>query len=404
MDLNIKTKLASGYRNVEGGLFSAVTKADVGDGFASMQEKVTLMGWADPFYPDPSLPEHVMSAMMENLKRGFLAHYTMPIGSLELRQAIARKIKNFNHIETDPKRNIMVTPGSDSGLYFSMSLFINPGDEVLVPDPSYPNNFLNTTLLGGKIVPFPLLADDHFQINIPGLEKLITPKTKMLVLTHPNNPTSTVFRKENLVALSEFIISHDLILVVDQAFEDLVFDDIEFVSPASLPGMWERTVTIFSISKGMGLSGLRVGYILAHERIMDVFYGSAVNVVGATNTLSQLGAIAALENDAFIAGYRTIFNSRRKLTFDILSQVPGVRMALPESGFFSWLDVSALGDSTEVMKYLIREARVAVNDGKNYGSLGNGWIRIVHGCLADDQEAMDSIKRVAAALKKFPHK
>lgn len=404
MDLNIKTKLASGYRNVEGGLFSTVTKADVGDGFASMQNKVTLMGWADPFYPDPSLPEHVMSAMMENLKQGFLAHYTTPTGSLELRQAIAKRIKRFNHIDADPKRSIMVTPGSDSGLYFSMSLFINPGDEVLIPDPSYPNNFLNTTLLGGKIVPFPLLADDHFNINIPGLEKLITPRTKMLVLTHPNNPTSTVFRRENLEALSELIIHHDLILVVDQAFEDLVFDDIEFVSPASLSGMWERTVTVFSISKGMGLSGLRVGYILANERIMDVIYGAAVNVVGATNTLSQFGAIAALENDAFIAGYRSIFDFRRKAAFDILNQVSGIRMVLPESGFFSWVDVSGVGDSTEVMNYLIREARVAVNDGKNYGSLGDGWIRIVHGCLADDREAMDSIKRIAAALKKFPNR
>jgi aspartate/methionine/tyrosine aminotransferase len=401
MDLTIKTKMASGFQTVEGGLFSTVTKADVGDGFASMQDKVTLMGWADPFYPDPSLPEHVMSAMMENLKRGSSTHYTTPIGSLELRQAIARRIKRFNHIDADPKRNIIVTPGSDSGLYFSMSLFINPGDEVLIPDPSYPNNFLNTTLLGGKIIAFPLLADDHFKIDIAGLEKRVTARTKMLVLTHPNNPTSTVFRRENLEALSEFIIHHDLILVVDQAFEDLVLDDMEFVSPANLPGMWERTVTVFSISKGMGLSGLRVGYILAHERIMDVLYGAAVNVVGATNTLSQIGAIAALENDAFIASYRDIFDRRRKAAFDLLSRVPGIRMALPESGFFSWVDVSGLGDSTEVMNYLIREARVAVNDGKNYGSLGDGWIRIVHGCLADDGEAMDSIKRIAAALEKY---
>lgn len=157
MGMHVKNRLAEGYKSVEGGLFSNVTKADVGDSFSSMKDRVTLMGWADPFYPDPSLPEHVASAMIEALKQGFSSHYTMPIGSLELRQAIARKLKAFNHLDADPRRNIIVTPGSDSGLYFAMSLFINPGDEVLIPDPSYPNNFLNTTLLGGKTLPFRFL-------------------------------------------------------------------------------------------------------------------------------------------------------------------------------------------------------------------------------------------------------
>jgi aspartate/methionine/tyrosine aminotransferase len=403
MATDITSKLASGFKGIEGGLFSNITKADVGDGFASMADKVTLMGWADPFYPDPYLPEHIISIMTENLKQGFSSHYTMPIGSLELRQAIAKKLRRFNHVDADPKRNIIVTPGSDSGLYFTMSIFINPGDEVLIPDPSYPNNFLNTTLLGGKIVPYQLFAEDNYRIDVVGLEKLITPRTKMLVLTHPNNPTTTVFRKENLVALSDFIVKHDLILVVDQAFEDLVFDEVEFVSPASLPNLWERTISIFSISKGMGLSGLRVGYILADERIMDVLYGAAVNVLGATNTLSQIGAVAALENDSFIGDYRKIFDYRRKAAFKILSKVPDIRISLPESGFFSWIDVSRLGDSTEIMKYLIREARVAVNDGKNYGNNGRGWLRIVHGCVASDSDAMDCINRIAEALKKYPN-
>lgn len=235
-----------------------------------------------------------------------------------------------------------------------------------------------------------------------GLEKRITSKTKLIVLTHPNNPTTTVFRKDNLIALSEVIIKHDLVLVVDQAFEELVFGDTDFVSPASLPGMWERTVSVFSISKGMGLSGLRVGYLVADDRIMDVLYGTAVNVVGATNTLSQAGALAALENDSFVGDYRKFFDYRGKTAYAILSEVPGIRMALPESGFFSWVDVSRQGDSTEIMNYLIREARVAVNDGKNYGSNGSGWLRIVHGCLASDLGAMDSVKRIAAALAKYP--
>ena len=135
--------------------------------------------------------------------------------------------------------------------------------KYLVPDPTYPSNFLNPKLLGGVTVPVPLFAEDNYQLRLEELEKRINPKTKMMILCHPNNPTTTVFREDNLKMLSDFIIKHDLILVSDQAFEDHIYDDISFISPASLPGMWERTVTVCSISKGLGLSGFRIGYIYA---------------------------------------------------------------------------------------------------------------------------------------------
>ncbi len=154
-----------------------------------------------------------------------------------------------------------------------MTVFLNPGDEVLVPDPSYPSNFLNPKLMGAVPVPVPLDKKNGYQFDMAAFEQAVSPRTKMVLFTHPNNPTATVFRRKGLEALAEFVIRHDLILVVDQAFEDMIFDGVEFVSPASLPGMWERTVTVCSISKGMGLSGLRVGYIVACDAFMDVYYG-----------------------------------------------------------------------------------------------------------------------------------
>ena len=229
----------------------------------------------------------------------------------------------------------------------------------------------------------------------------MTDKTKMVLITHPNNPTTTVFRRESLEALAEFVIRHDLILVVDQAFEDMIFDDVEFVSPASLPGMWERTVTVCSISKGMGLSGLRVGYIVACDTFMDVYYGGAVNVLGATNTASQLAAIAAFRDTSFMAGYKAHYDRRRRDACRILGSVPGVKMDMPQSGFFCWIDVSELGDSTEIMDYLIRQAGVAVNDGKNYGSQGNGCLRIINGCLGSDDESEQVLQRIAQALRAY---
>ena len=396
-----KEKISARFQGVEGGLFTKVTKADVGDNFASMAGKVVLMGWADPFFPDPSLPEVVRRAMNECIDSGFASHYTMPIGSLELREEIAKKFKAYNGVEVDPRRNIIITPGSDSGLFYAMNIFLNPGDEVLVPDPSYPSNFRNPKLMGAVTVPVPLDAKNGYQLDMDAFEKAVTPKTKMVLLTHPNNPTTTVFHRAGLEALADFVIRHDLILVVDQAFEDMIFDGAEFVSPASLPGMWERTVTVCSISKGMGLSGLRVGYIVACDTFMDVYYGGAVNVLGATHTASQVAAIAAFRDSSFMAEYKAHYDRRRRDAYRILGSVPGVKMDMPQSGFFCWIDVSALGDSTEIMDYLIQEAGVAVNDGKNYGAQGNGCLRIINGCLGSDDESEQALQRIAEALRRY---
>ncbi|MPL93153.1 Arginine--pyruvate transaminase AruH [bioreactor metagenome] len=400
--MDVKEKVSSRFAGVEGGLFSKVTKADVGDNFASMAEQqVTLMGWADPFFPDPSIPEHVKRTMVEAFENGFSSHYTMPIGSLELRTEISNKCRKYNKLEVDPRRNMIITPGSDSGLFYAMSVLLDAGDEVLVPDPSYPSNFLNPRLLGAVTVPVPLDAPHGYRLNMEAFERAVTPKTKLVLLTHPNNPTTTVFRRDELEALADFICRHDLMLVVDQAFEDMIFDDVEFVTPASLPGMWERTVTVFSISKGMGLSGFRVGYLVACDKLMDVYYGAAVNVLGATNTASQLGAITAFRNPRFMNAYKENFDRRRRAAFEILGQVPGVSMLMPQSGFYCWIDVSALGDSTEIAEYLITAARVAVNDGKNYGKEGNGCLRIIHGCLGSDGEAELALRRIADALRVY---
>jgi aspartate/methionine/tyrosine aminotransferase len=402
MTMDIREKVSSRFKGVHGGLFSKVTKADVGDDFASMAGRITLMGWADPFYPDPSIPEQVKQTMIEAFESGFSSHYTMPIGSLELRTEISRKCKQYNSLEVDPRRNVIITPGSDSGLFYAMSALLDSGDEVLTPDPSYPSNFLNPKLLGAVTVPVPLDAAHGYRLDMEAFERRLSPKTKMVLLTHPNNPTTTVFRRSELEALADFICQRDLMLVVDQAFEDMIFDAVEFVTPASLPGMWERTVTVCSISKGMGLSGFRVGYLIACDQLMDVYYGAAVNVLGAANTASQLGAITAFQNPRFMDAYKERFDRRRKAAYEILGRVPGVNMLMPESGFYCWVDVSKLGDSTEITDYLIRSALVAVNDGKNYGSQGNGCLRIIHGCLGSDAESEQALRRIADALRAYP--
>jgi aspartate/methionine/tyrosine aminotransferase len=201
-------------------------------------------------------------------------------------------------------------------------------------------------------------------------------------------------------ALSRFVIQHDLMIVVDQAFERTVFDNREFISMATLPGMKDRTVTVCSISKSMGLSGFRVGYIHACEEIMRAMYGGAVNILGATNTAAQYGAVAALNNNGFIEDYNRIYDERRKLAFRLLNEIRGVRCQLPESGFMAWVNVSALGTGREVARFLAEDAKVRVSPGDQYGSTGQGegYLRIVLGVLKNQANFEAALERITTSL------
>lgn len=396
--MQYQEKLKPGFLPVQGGLFADVAKADVGESaMRMMQQGVTLLCWADPFFPDPSTPPHVRQALLDAIQTGRDVHYTQPIGSMTLKEKIGQKLMRKGYC-IDPQRNILITPGSDSGLFYAMYPFICPGDEVMVPDPSYPNNFQNVETMGGALVRVPLDAANDYALDISAFEARLTPKTKMIVLTNPNNPTTTVFSKKNLRTLSSFVIENDLLLVVDQAFEDILYDERQMTEAALLPGMWERTLVVCSASKGMGLSGYRVGYIVACDAIMDKLYGAAVSVIGAANTLAQIAAEAAYADDRFIDEYKAVFDKRRQYLYHKLSAIPGVRMEMPQSSFLAWVDVSALGDSAEITALLAREARCLVNDGHSYGRQGEGHIRIVFGCLADDNALQDAVDRIAAAL------
>lgn len=394
----MKEKMIPAFRKAEGGLFTAVEKADVGSAYQEMEKQgVALMGWADPFMPDASMPKHVEQALIDAIRHPSAPHYTAPIGSSELKAKIAEKLKAKNHLLVDPERNILITPGSDSGLYFAILPFIEDGDEVLIPSPSYPNNTLNIEIMGGHVVPVPLRPETGYQLEAELLEQNVSEKTKMIVLTHPNNPTTTVYNRQSLEILRDFVIRHDLILVCDQAFEDFCYEN-EMITPAAMDGMFERTVTVFSFSKGMGLSGLRVGYLVCGDEIMDSLYANAVSVLGATNTACQKALIAALEDPSFMQEFERAFNVRRQAAEKILNSIPNVHADLPQSGFLCWADVSRLGDSSQIVQYLVKHAQVAVNDGKNYGPGGEGHLRIVLGVYRDDAKVIAALERIKAAL------
>ncbi len=399
--MDIKTKMIPSFAKAQGGLFTAVEKADVGGSYQEMEKQgIALMGWADPFMPDRSMPQFVEDALVQAVRDESAPHYTAPIGNQQLKVLIAEKLKRQNDLDVDPNRNILITPGSDSGLYFAILPFVNDGDEVMIPSPSYPNNYLDIETMGGKVVPIVLSEEDGYQLDLEQMEAKVTDRTKMVLLTHPNNPTTTVYNRKSLEGLRDFMVKHDLVLVVDQAFEDFTFGK-EMISPASLEGMWERTVSVFSFSKGMGLSGLRVGYLVADDHIMDTMFANAVGVIGATSTSAQKAVMVALQHPEFMKEFEDAYEVRRHAAYEILNSIPNVSCALPESGFMCWVNVSKLGDSSDIVSYLVKEAKVSVNDGINYGEGGAGHLRIILGVYRDNRKVIDALNRIKVALTNY---
>lgn len=398
MTYDKKNKMNPAFRTFEGGLFAEVEKADVGDGFERLQESgVDMMSWADPFMPDAAVPQHVKQAALNAMNDPIASHYTAPVGNTRLREQIARRWQKRYGMRLDPQRNILITPGSDSALYFAMLPFIETGDEVIVCTPCYPNNLQNIKMMGAKAVYCELQAADGYQIRKEALEACVSEQTKMIVLTHPNNPTTTVFDQRSLEAVRDLVLAHDLILVVDQAFEDFTFEQ-KMIAPAAMADMFAHTVTVCSTSKGYGLSGYRVGYIIADDVFMDVYYGCAVSVIGTTNTVSQLAVLAAMEDESFMQEFEAAYDWRRHQAAAILSGIPGVKVQLPQSGFLCWVDVSGLADSSEVCARLLSDARVSVNDGKNYGPGGEKGFRIVLGVYRDNERVRQALLRIREVL------
>lgn len=365
--------------------------------------KVTCMCWADPFYPDDySLPEHIKEATIKSLESNG-AHYTFPLyGDKELRTEIAKTFKKLNGIDIDPNKNITICPGSGAAFIFSMRPFLIPGEfnEVLIPTPSYISNFESAPLSGGVTITVPTYAEDDYELRIEEFEKRLTPKTKVVLITNPNNPTTTVYKRETLEKLADFVKKNNLILIVDQCFEDTVFDGFEMTNIISMSDMFERTILLNSFSKGMGLCGFRVGYIVASEDITDVLHSCVVYCLGAPNTAAQAGVLAGLKNPAFMEDYRQEYMIRANIICKILGTIPNIKFILPQSGFFIWIDVSKYGGDAETTKYLIENAAVMPSQGTEFGD--KGFIRLIYAALKNRDECIDAVIRMKEALLAHP--
>lgn len=341
--------------------------------------------------PHADTPQHIKDATIAAIQDGKV-HYSDLPGIRPLREVIAAKLQRQNAMDVTPDQ-VVVTNGLTHGSYAVLMSFIDEGDEVILLEPYYPQHIGKIELAGGVPVLASLDASNGYAIDPALIEAKITPRTKMIVLINPCNPTGRVYTREELSALAELAIRHDLIVMSDEVYEEIVYDEARHISIASLPGMAERTATLFAFTKSYAMDGWRIGYLAAPKDAIGAILKITANDVTHVNTFIQEGALAALTGDPeILAELIADDRSKRDRVVTRLNQVSGVVCPWPEGTIYAFPDVSGLGlPSQELAERLMDEAGVVVESGSFYGASGEGKLRICFGALSIEEidQAMD---------------
>ena len=304
-------------------------------------------------------------------------------GSLDLRKAIAKKAYNYNSLDIDPDKNIIVTVGAKEAILSSFLALLDYGDEVIVEDPGYLSFEPLINLVGAKPVHLKLTKKNNFKISIDVLKKKISSKTKLLLLCNPHNPTGRCFSYEDLVEISKVCIKNDIFVLSDEAYEHFVFEEKKHFSIASLPGMFERTITIQTVSKIYNMSGWRIGWAISNNDIISKILLAHSHSVTSPTSFSQAGVIPVLEKnigegDEIIKKIVERYQKQRDIMVQLLRSIPGVDCHLPDGTFFVFPDVSSYGsNSSEISNYLLDYHNVATVPGNAFGPSGEGFLRLV---------------------------
>lgn len=351
--------------------------------------------------PDFDTPQVIKQAAYDSIARGNV-FYTSNYGSPELRKAIAEKLQRDNHIAYEPEE-ILVTIGVGEGTYAAVAAFLEPGDEILVPNPIWLNYIHVPNFFGAVPVSYDLKEENDFQIDMEQLKSLITPKTKMLVINTPGNPTGTVQSRETLEALAKLAIEHDLIVLSDEIYEKLVYGGAEHISIASLPGMKERTITLNGFSKCYSMTGWRLGYAAAPREFIQAMVRVHHYINTCASSFVQEAGITALEKaEPDVQEMVKEYARRRDYMVQALNDIPGVHCKTPGGAFYVVANIQSFGlSSNEMADYLLEQAGIATVAGSAFGTQGEGYIRLSYACSYERiVEGMARMKDALARLKK----
>ena len=353
--------------------------------------------------PDFDTPEHIVEAAMRAMKDGY-THYPPSEGYLALREAIAAKLARDNNLQVDPKAEVIVTNGAGLGLYLAIMAVVDPGDEVILSDPTY-GPYRNDILLAGgtpALVPQKLDAEGRPRWDLPAVAAAVTPRTRAIIINTPSNPTGVVMTTEELQGIAALAEQHDLVIIADEVYEKLVFGSARHVSIASLgPEVAARTITVNSFSKTYAMTGWRLGYNAAAPALIATM--EKVNSVcgrAAAAFVQQAGIAALNGSQQSVSDMVEAYAFRRNLVEDQLREMPNVQWISPEGAFYFFLDVSAFGrDSRELAERMLRDAHVVMTPGTYYGPAGAGWLRLSFS--ASPAELVGGLERMHETLAQW---
>ena len=351
--------------------------------------------------PDFAAPDKILQAMTQSLQRKETS-YTANAGILELRQEVSRYVAKHYGLTYAPEDEILITVGVSEGLAMALLAYTEPGDEVIIPDPAYVAYPASVELAGGKPVFVPTYPEDDFKLTVAALERVVTPKTKILVIGYPNNPTGTVMTKDELLSIAEFAKKHDLIVMTDEIYCELMYGDAKFTSFATLPDMRERTIVFNGFSKAWAMTGMRLGYVCAPRDGLAPILKLHQYAIMCANTQAQVGGITALrECDAEVEEMRQEYDRRRTVIYRGLKEM-GLPVFEPKGAFYIFPDIRATGmTSAEFCEKLVQEEKVAVVPGSAFGENGEGFVRISYAASMETIE--EALRRMARFVKKYAH-
>lgn len=357
----------------------------------SQTEGVVSLGVGEPDYVTPW---HIREACFYSLEQGYTM-YTSNQGLLELREEIAAYEKRRIGIEYSPAREILVTVGVSEAVDLALRALVEPEDEVLVPEPSYVSYAPGATLTYGKAVPVQTYDVDEYRLRPDVLESCITPKSKVLILSYPNNPTGGIMHRRDLESLVDIIIKNDLIVIADEIYSELTYNG-KHVSIASLPGMKDRTVLMNGFSKAFAMTGWRIGYACGHPDIIGAMTKIHQYTVMCAPIMGQKAAIEALRHgQAEMKKMVDNYNYRRKMILSGLREI-GLDCFEPRGAFYCFPSIKISGmSSEEFCEKLLLEEQVAVVPGNAFGASGEGFIRC---CYA---ASINNIEEALARMEKF---
>ena len=351
--------------------------------------------------PDFDTPWHVRSEGIRSLEKG-RTFYTSNSGLIELRQEICKWYQRKYNVLYDYKTEALLTVGGSEGIDVALRAMLDPGDEVLIPQPSYVSYVPCCVLANGTPVPIELKAENEFRLTAEELEAAITPKTKLLVMPFPNNPTGAVMEKKDLEAVAEVVKKHDLFVLSDEIYAELTYLD-NHVSIASIPGMRERTIVINGFSKSHAMTGWRLGYACGPEVIIKQMLKIHQFAIMCAPTTSQYAAVEALRNgDEDVAMMREEYNGRRRYVLERFKEM-GLSCFEPFGAFYAFPCIKDLGmTSDEFATKLLQTKKVAVVPGTAFGACGEGFLRISYAYSLDDLRiALDRVAEFVTEIREI---